>query len=76
MLWGTVMGAWEAVVEFLSEESYLDDVVEFRKVCEKFPKFVKYVETTILDMLKEKLVRAWTLDRPYCAYWQHNHKQN
>ncbi|GAU30678.1 hypothetical protein TSUD_39020 [Trifolium subterraneum] len=59
-LWNTVMGAWEEVMYSPSEESYVDAVVQFRKVCEKFPKFINYVESTILDPLKEKLVRAWT----------------
>jgi len=29
------------------------------KVCEKFRKFLKYVESTILDLLKEKKLRTW-----------------
>jgi hypothetical protein len=31
----------DTVMESLFEESYVDGVVEFGKVCEKFPKFVK-----------------------------------
>jgi len=27
--------------------------------CEDFPKFLSYVESTILDVVEEKIVRAW-----------------
>jgi hypothetical protein len=40
-------------VESTSKESYIDAVVEFRRVFEKFPKFLKYVEETVLDPVKE-----------------------
>ncbi|GAU25698.1 hypothetical protein TSUD_216270 [Trifolium subterraneum] len=43
-----------------SEESYTTAVVDFRKVFENFPNFVKYVETTVLDPVKEKFVSGWT----------------
>ncbi|GAU51671.1 hypothetical protein TSUD_371910 [Trifolium subterraneum] len=51
---------WNSIVDSTSEESYTTAVVEFRKVFEKFPNFVKYVETTVLDPVKEKFVSAWT----------------
>ena len=35
-------------------------VMHFRKVCEKYPDLLKYVESTILDQVKEKIVCAWT----------------
>jgi hypothetical protein len=44
-----------SVVESTSEEAYSHAVVEFRKVFAKFPKFVTYVEETILDPVKEKI---------------------
>jgi hypothetical protein len=56
----TLTFQWESVVESTSKESYIDAVVEFRRVFEKFPKFLKYVEETVLDPVKEKIVRAWT----------------
>ena len=31
----------------------------FRKVCEKFPKFLNYVESIILNPLREKIMKAW-----------------
>jgi uncharacterized membrane protein len=59
-LLNTLTYHWESIVESTSEDSYSDAVVEFRKVFDKFPKFLKYVETTILDLVKENIVRAWT----------------
>jgi len=44
----TIMNAWEVIVSSSSEELYADAVLQFRKVCEQFPKFLKYVESTIL----------------------------
>jgi hypothetical protein len=54
----TLTFQWESVVESTSKESYIDAVVEFRRVFEKFPKFLKYVEETVLDPVNEKIVRA------------------
>ncbi|GAU27086.1 hypothetical protein TSUD_103950 [Trifolium subterraneum] len=51
---------WNSIIDSTSEESYTTAVVEFRKVFENFPNFVKYVETTVLDPVKEKFVSAWT----------------
>jgi alpha-glucosidase len=51
---------WDSLVESSSEEEYGHAVVKFRKVFEKFPKFLNYVEETVLDPVKVKLVRAWT----------------
>jgi alpha-glucosidase len=49
---------WESVIESTSEKAYSHAVVEFRRVFEKFPKFLKYVEETVLDPVNEKIVRA------------------
>jgi len=48
------------VVESLTKESYVDIVVHFRDVCKKFAKLLTYIETTILNIVKEKIVREWT----------------
>ena len=32
----------------------------FLNVCNDFPKFLTYVESTILDVVKDKIVKAWT----------------
>ena len=34
--------------------------MEFKNVCKDFPKFLTYVESTVLDVVKDKIVRAWT----------------
>ena len=36
-----------------------DNWTRFKVVCAKFPKFLDYVEKTILDPVKEKFVRFW-----------------
>ncbi|GAU13383.1 hypothetical protein TSUD_126790 [Trifolium subterraneum] len=59
-LLNTLACQWESVVESTSEQSYIDAVVEFRKVFDQYPIFLKYVETTVLDPVKEKIVRVWT----------------
>ena len=53
-----IMKAWENLVESLSKESYVDLVQQLRDVCKKFPEFLTYVESNILNPLKEKVVRA------------------
>ena len=42
--------------------SYVYNCQFFKIVCENFPKYLKYVETTILGLVKEKVVRYW-IDR-------------
>ncbi|GAU11480.1 hypothetical protein TSUD_344700 [Trifolium subterraneum] len=59
-LLNTLKLQWNSIVDSTSEESYTTAVVDFRKVFENFPNFVKYVETTVLDPVKEKFVSAWT----------------
>ena len=56
----TIIGAWKSIVNSATKELYADAVLQFRKVCEQFPKFLNYVESTILKPLKEKIVKAWT----------------
>lgn len=50
----------EAVLEAETKECYEERVMEFRKVCSKFPRFVNYVQRTILDTDEKKVVKAWT----------------
>ena len=47
------------MVESPTEESYASALFKFKEVCMPFSEFIKYVETTVLN-LKEKFVRAWT----------------
>jgi len=41
------------------ESIYLNSLCTFKTVCTKFPKFLKYVQYTILDRVKKKIARAW-----------------
>jgi hypothetical protein len=43
-----------------NEDDYVDVVLEFRKLCGRWPRFLKYVETIILDTDKQRCVSAWT----------------
>jgi len=55
-----IMSAWKDLVESPIEDSYASVLLRFKDVCKPFPKFLAYVETTILNLVKEKFVRAWT----------------
>ncbi|AES79529.1 hypothetical protein MTR_7g069450 [Medicago truncatula] len=56
----TIFDAWEKLVESPTQELYAGNLVEFQDACKDHPKFLEYVETTILKPFKDKLVRAWT----------------
>ena len=53
-----VVIAWRELVESPTEESYASNLLKFKEVCEPFPEFITYVETTVLN-LKEKFERTW-----------------
>ena len=55
----TVMAVWLDIVDSETEEAYIDNWTRFKVVYAKFPKFLDYVEKTILDPFKEKFVRFW-----------------
>jgi len=55
-----IMRVWKELVESPTEDSYASALLKFKNVCEPFPKFLAYVETTILNIVKEKFVREWT----------------
>jgi hypothetical protein len=55
----TVMARWLDIVDSKMEKAYIDNWTQFKVVCGKFPKFLDYVEKTILDPDKEKFVRFW-----------------
>jgi len=50
---------WREVVESPTEDAYSSAWLKFKEVCEPFPMFVKYVETTVLPV-KKQFVRVWT----------------
>ena len=60
MLLKKIMSAWKDLVESRTKDSYVSVVKRFKDVCKPFPKFLAYVETKILNTVKEKFVRAWT----------------
>jgi len=53
----TVMLAWENIVNSDTKQSYIDNCNRFKVVCDKFPKFLEYVEITILGPVKEDDVK-------------------
>ncbi|XP_058777097.1 aspartic proteinase CDR1-like [Vicia villosa] len=55
-----IMDAWARIASSPRKELYVDVVFQFWKICEKYLDLLKYVESTILDKVKEKFVCAWT----------------
>jgi hypothetical protein len=55
-----IMRVWKEVVESPIEDSYASALLKFKEVYEPFTKFLEYVETTFLNTVKNKFVRAWT----------------
>ncbi|AES79521.2 hypothetical protein MTR_7g068370 [Medicago truncatula] len=41
------------------EQAYIDNCNRFKAVCDKFPMFLEYVETTISSLVKEKVGKFW-----------------
>ncbi|XP_058757277.1 uncharacterized protein LOC131630516 [Vicia villosa] len=54
-----IMDAWNCILNSSTKDLYVDSVIQFWKVCKKYPALLKYVESTILDQVKEKIVYAW-----------------
>ncbi|XP_058750193.1 uncharacterized protein LOC131623212 [Vicia villosa] len=52
-----------------TKELYADSVLQFWKICEKYPDLLKYIENIILDKVKEKFVCAWTDKGDLCKAW-------
>ncbi|XP_058726936.1 uncharacterized protein LOC131598339 [Vicia villosa] len=52
------MDVWNRIVNSLTKAFYTDVVIQFRKVWEKYLDLLKYVESTILDKVKEKVELA------------------
>jgi len=55
----TVVTAWLDIVDSETEEAYIDNWTRFKAVCAKFPKLLNYVEKTILNPVKVKLLSFW-----------------
>jgi len=43
-----------------TQELYASNLMELQDACKNYPMFLHYVQTTILDIVKDKIVRAWT----------------
>jgi len=56
----TIFDAWEKLVESPTQELYAGNLMEFQDACKDYPKFLLYVQTTILKPFKDKIVKAWT----------------
>jgi len=54
----TIFDAWEKLVESPTQELYAGNLMEFQDACKDYPKFLLYVQTTILKPFKDKIVRA------------------
>jgi hypothetical protein len=54
------MSSFEDVLDSPTKEHYAKAVVEFRKLCKRWPILLKYVETIVLQTDEEKVVKAWT----------------
>jgi len=48
------------LVESPTQKLYAGNLMEFQDACKDCPKFLHYVQTTILNPFKDKIVRAWT----------------
>src|SRR3954469_23639805 len=55
-----IMAAWREILDAYSEEVYTEKLVHFRSLCGSIKTFCHYVESTILDKVREKVVCAWT----------------
>jgi hypothetical protein len=58
-VWDNIMNAFRDLLDSPTEKDYIDYVMKFRKLCARWPKFLQYVEETVLDTDKEKVVRNW-----------------
>jgi histone-lysine N-methyltransferase SETD2 len=58
-VWDDIMNAFRDLLDSPNEKCYEDAVLAFRNLCVKWPKFLQYVEQTVLDTDKEKVVRSW-----------------
>jgi hypothetical protein len=59
-VWRQIEKAFDVVLFLGNEDDYVDAVMQFRKLCVRWPRFVRYVDTTILDTDKHRCVLAWT----------------
>ncbi|XP_058768454.1 uncharacterized protein LOC131642199 [Vicia villosa] len=57
-----IMDPWARIASSSTKELYVDAVSQFQKICEKYPDLLKYIESIILDKVKENkgdFCRGW-----------------
>jgi hypothetical protein len=59
-VWPNMKAAWENIVDSASEDEYNSSVNTFKERYGHWPKFIEYVESTVLGPVKDKFVRVWT----------------
>lgn len=56
----SIMDVWNIIINSSMKELYVKFVIHFRKACVKYPEFLKYIKSIILELVKENIVCAWT----------------
>lgn len=56
----TIMDAWKGILKLSTKDLYVAFIMDFRSVSAKQPDFLKYIESTILDQVKEKIFCSLT----------------
>jgi hypothetical protein len=64
----TIFDVGEKLVESPTQELYAGNLMEFQDACKDYPKFLHYVESTILKPFKDKIVRACDDTRSYSTF--------
>lgn len=55
-----IMDSWNGIINSSKNELYVEYAMQLRRVCARYPKFLKYIESIILDQVKDKIVCALT----------------
>lgn len=55
-----IVDACNNIINYSKEELYVESIIYFRRVCVRYPYFMKYIESAILDQVKKKIGCAWT----------------
>jgi hypothetical protein len=52
-VWANVKAAWDNIVDSASEEKYNSSLNTFKERYSHWPKFIDYVESTVLGQVKQ-----------------------
>lgn len=55
MIMEIIMDTWNVIINSSIKELHIDVVIHFKKVCEKYPNLLKYVESIIFDHVKRNI---------------------